>query len=90
MAVPGSSRWAFRIVSNFDQFFVGSQYASLNVIGCEESVMSLLMIRCPLTGQEVWTGIKTDPDSFRKIPDDLFYTSCPRGGLDHSSRLRSG
>ena len=84
MAVPGSSRWAFRIVSNFDQFFVGSQYASLNVIGCEESVMSLLMIRCPRTGQEVWTGIETDPDSLRKIPDDLFYTSCAHCGLDHA------
>ena len=46
--------------------------------------MSLLMIRCPRTGQEVWTGIETDPDSFRKIPDDLFYTSCPHCGLDHA------
>ena len=48
--------------------------------------MSLLMIRCPRTGQEVWTGIETDPDSLRKIPDDLFYTSCPRCGLDHAWR----
>jgi hypothetical protein len=46
--------------------------------------MSLLMIRCPRTGQEVWTGIETEPDSFRKIPDDLFYTSCPHCGLDHA------
>jgi hypothetical protein len=46
--------------------------------------MSLLMVRCPRTGQEVWTGIETDPDSFRKIPDDLFYTWCPHCGLDHA------
>ena len=36
------------------------------------------------TGQEVRTGIETDPDSFRKSPDDLFYTSCPHRGLDHA------
>lgn len=46
--------------------------------------MCLLMIRCPRTGQEVWTGIETDPDSFRQIPDDLFFSSCPHCGLDHA------
>lgn len=47
--------------------------------------MSMLMIRCPRTGQEVWTGIETDPTSLQKIPDVLFYTPCPQCGLDHAS-----
>ena len=49
------------------------------------TVISMLMIRCPRTGQEVWTGIETDPASLQKIPDVLFYTPCPRCGLDHAS-----
>jgi len=36
--------------------------------------MCLLMVRCPQTGEEVWTGIETDPASFTSIPDGLFYT----------------
>jgi hypothetical protein len=46
--------------------------------------MSLLMIRCPRTGREVGTGIETDPDNLRKIPDDLFYTRCAHCGLGHA------
>lgn len=50
-----------------------------------KDVMSMLMIRCPRTGQEVWTGIETDPASHQKVPDVLFYTPCPQCGLDHAS-----
>jgi hypothetical protein len=46
--------------------------------------MSLLMIRCPRTGQEVSTGLETDPDSFQTIPDVLDYTPCPHCGIDHA------
>jgi hypothetical protein len=45
--------------------------------------MLMLMIRCPRTGQAVSTGIHTDPDSFRRIPDVLGFAYCPGCGLDH-------
>jgi len=75
----------FRVLSNFDQIAAKVLLSfSPSRSGERESVMCLLMIRCPRTGQEVWTGVETDPDSFRKIPDDLFYTSCPHCGLEHA------
>jgi hypothetical protein len=47
--------------------------------------MSLLMIRCPQTRRDVWTGIETDPDSLRNIPEiSLFYSACPHCGFDHA------
>jgi hypothetical protein len=46
--------------------------------------MCLLVIRCPQTGREVWTGIETDPGSFTNIPDGLFYTYCPHCRHDHA------
>ncbi|MGI8724041.1 MAG: hypothetical protein ACR2J1_01455 [Methyloceanibacter sp.] len=46
--------------------------------------MSMLVMRCPRTGQEVPTGIETDPDSFRVIPDVMVYTTCPHCGIDHA------
>jgi hypothetical protein len=46
--------------------------------------MSILMIRCPQTGQAVSTGIDTDRDSFRKIPEVLGFAYCARCGLEHA------
>jgi hypothetical protein len=46
--------------------------------------MSLLMIRCPQTRRDVWTGIETDPESLKSIPDILFYTPCPHCAFDHA------
>jgi hypothetical protein len=46
--------------------------------------MSMLMIRCPRTGQVVPTGIETDPHSLRELPDILVYTTCPYYGTDHA------
>ena len=46
--------------------------------------MSSLMIRCPKTGQNVWTGIETDLESLKSIPDTLFYAACPQCGFDHA------
>jgi hypothetical protein len=48
--------------------------------------MSMLMIRCPRTGQDIPTGIETDADSFKQIPDVLVYTLCPHCGTDHAWR----
>jgi len=42
------------------------------------------MIRCPHSGQDVGTGIDTDQESLRKIPDTLHYTPCPYCGFDHA------
>ena len=46
--------------------------------------MCLIMIRCPRSGQEVWTGVETDPDTFQTIPHHLFYASCQHCGLEHA------
>jgi hypothetical protein len=46
--------------------------------------MSMLMIRCLQTGQAVSTGIETDPDSFKRIPDVLAFAHCPHCGLEHA------
>lgn len=46
--------------------------------------MPALMICCPQTGLEVSTGIETDPESFKKIPNVLIRTRCPHCGLKHA------
>src|SRR5579872_2302566 len=45
--------------------------------------MFMLMFRCPQTGQTVSTGIYTDPDSFRRIPEALGSAYCPCCWLHH-------
>jgi hypothetical protein len=47
--------------------------------------MSSLMIRCPMTGLDIWTGIDTDLDSLNSISDTLVYAACPHCGFDHAS-----
>jgi hypothetical protein len=49
-----------------------------------DGAMSMLMIRCPQTGQAVSTGIETDPDSFKRIPDVVAWAHCPHCGLEHA------
>ena len=40
--------------------------------------MSSLMIRCPKTGSDVWTGVDTDLQSLEAIPEaPLFYGPVP-------------
>jgi hypothetical protein len=46
--------------------------------------MLIVMIRCPRTGQDVATGIETDEESFKTLPDVLSYTRCPHCGIDHA------
>jgi len=45
--------------------------------------MFMLMFRCPQTGQTVSTGIYTDPESFRRIPEALGLAYCPCCWLHH-------
>jgi hypothetical protein len=48
--------------------------------------MSSLMITCPRTGLDVWTGIDTDPESLKGLPHDWFHTRCPHCGINHAWR----
>lgn len=45
--------------------------------------MSILMVRCPNTGQEIATGVETDARGFRQLPSVLTYSRCPSCGLEH-------
>ena len=46
--------------------------------------MSAIMVKCPNTGQFTSTGIQTDPQSFRSLPDVLAHSRCPLCGLEHA------
>ena len=45
--------------------------------------MSLVMIRCPVTGRAVSTAIETEPSVFRKLPKVAARMHCPACGQDH-------
>jgi hypothetical protein len=45
--------------------------------------MPMIMIRCPQTGQQVFTGIETDPASFRRLPNTGGHLRCPVCGKQH-------
>ncbi len=45
--------------------------------------MSVIMILCPNTGQEISTGFEADARSFRRLPKMLTYSRCPACGLEH-------
>lgn len=48
-----------------------------------EVSMSALMIRCPQTGQLIFTGIETDQISLNKTPDVPMHARCPACGREH-------
>jgi hypothetical protein len=45
--------------------------------------MSVIMIRCPKTGDEVSTGIECENDDFKKLPFVITQTACPCCGDEH-------
>ena len=45
--------------------------------------MSLVMIKCPVTGGAVSTSIETEPMSFRRLPKVTARMRCPACGQDH-------
>jgi hypothetical protein len=45
--------------------------------------VSALMIKCPQTGQEIFTGIVIDQISLSKRPDVPMHTRCPACGREH-------
>jgi hypothetical protein len=72
-------------VSNFDHHFGGKNLTLSPWTGCEsERTMSILVIRCPQTGQDVPTGIEIDSQSLQKVPDIIAYTRCPHCGIEHA------
>src|SRR5262249_57860781 len=49
-------------------------------VGCQ---MPMLMIRCPRTGQPVFTGVETDRTSLQRLPDSGGHLRCPICEKDH-------
>jgi hypothetical protein len=45
--------------------------------------MSMVMVRCPRLGRPISTGIETDLESFKSIPDVLSKVYCADCGLEH-------
>jgi hypothetical protein len=45
--------------------------------------MASVMIVCPETRREIYTGIETDEASFARLPDVLSRTQCPVCGEEH-------
>jgi endogenous inhibitor of DNA gyrase (YacG/DUF329 family) len=45
--------------------------------------MSIVMIKCPQTGNAVSTGIEIEPDSFNSLPDISAHMRCSACGDQH-------
>ena len=50
--------------------------------------MARLMLRCPMTDRNFSTGINTDIESLRLIPDTRVTARCPYCGQEPRSRPR--
>jgi hypothetical protein len=51
--------------------------------------MSLVMIRCPMTGRPVSTAIETEPVTFRRLPTVAVCMHCPACERDHTWTVSS-
>ncbi len=51
--------------------------------------MSLVMIKCPVTGRAVSTAIETEASSFRRLPQVTARMRCPACGRDHEWTVSS-
>ena len=45
--------------------------------------MAAILITCRITGQDVYTGIDMDEDTFANIPNVPMQTHCPHCGGNH-------
>jgi hypothetical protein len=52
------------------------------------SYASIVMVRCPTTGQEFSTGVEMDAATFEQLPDIHSQMKCPVCGLDHTWSIR--
>ena len=46
--------------------------------------MGTLMVHCPVTGQDFFSGIETDRLSFERVPAFNAMIRCPLCGVDHA------
>jgi hypothetical protein len=46
--------------------------------------VGVLLITCPVTGDEFSTGIETDEQSLDLIPDTVARSLCPHCGAEHA------
>jgi hypothetical protein len=52
-------------------------------LSIREDRMGLLMLKCPSTGKEFSTGIITDAETFKKLPNTATKAACPHCGQSH-------
>ena len=52
--------------------------------------MGLLMLRCPMTDRNFSTGIHTDKDSIKLMPNTEIAARCPYCGREHTGTPREG
>lgn len=46
--------------------------------------MGILLIKCPLSGRPISTGIEIEADSLLNLPDVLSHVKCPECRLEHA------
>lgn len=45
--------------------------------------MPMIFVRCPASALPIATGIETDADSFRRLPNVIAKVECPYCGMLH-------
>jgi hypothetical protein len=45
--------------------------------------MPMIYVKCPASGLPIATGVETDGDSFRSLPDVAAKVECPHCGMLH-------
>ncbi len=58
--------------------------ASVGLTGRVRDMMSKLMILCPVTGEEVFTGIEIPSDTIAQIPEIVSRMICPSCNQEHA------
>jgi hypothetical protein len=61
---------------------IGAQY-DLGIVSLKGLAMSAVMIRCPVTGHDVSTGIEVEPNTLYHLPNVNARMTCPACGSDH-------
>jgi hypothetical protein len=48
--------------------------------------MGVLIIKCPVTGKDISTGVETDAEGFDRMPNLVSYAHCSDCMTDHAWR----
>jgi hypothetical protein len=59
-------------------------FAQVEAAGESGGRVGVLILTCPVTGQEFSTGIETDEQSLDLIPDTVAQAFCPHCGNHHA------